>query len=91
MAQIIRNLDLTDVVWSGDPFTWSNHRAYEHLIRVRLDRALANTRWHKNFPPAQLTNLISIGSNHDAILLVTNQANTNKIRPFRLFEYWLAH
>lgn len=91
-VQCICNLGLTDVVWSGDPYTWSNHRHGDSLIRVRLDHALSNSTWHENFPLAQLNNLFPVGSDHSPVLLITESTSIRKKnKPFRLFEYWLGH
>ncbi|XP_026420047.1 uncharacterized protein LOC113316030 [Papaver somniferum] len=90
-TQCIRNLGFIYVVWSGDPYTWSNHRQGDSHIRVRLDCALANTTWHDNFPSAQLNNLLTIGSDHAPVFLNTEGNVRSRDKPFRLFEYWLGH
>jgi hypothetical protein len=37
--------------FTGDPFTWrNNHHVAASYIRERLDRAVANSTWHNNFP-----------------------------------------
>ncbi|KAI3909555.1 hypothetical protein MKW98_013972, partial [Papaver atlanticum] len=41
--------DLVDVKFSGYPYTWNNHRQSNHLVEEKLDRALANTKWHDIF------------------------------------------
>ncbi|XP_026451666.1 uncharacterized protein LOC113351991 [Papaver somniferum] len=87
-SQIIRDLGFTDVMYSGDPFTWSNHTSGEQLIRVRLDRALVN---NECFATAHLSHLLPVGSDHALIMLSTDSVSYHVNKPFRLFEYWLAH
>lgn len=90
-SQVIREMGLTDVMKSGNPFIWSNHKKGESLIGVRLDRALANSLWLAHFSDALLTTLVPIGSDHAPVLLNTNPQSIKLVRPFRLFEYWLGH
>lgn len=44
--------DLYDIQSSGDPLSWRGKRG-DHLVRCRLDRAVANTAWAELYPTAR--------------------------------------
>ncbi|KAL8523139.1 hypothetical protein ACS0TY_013203 [Phlomoides rotata] len=52
------NLGLQDLGFSGLNFTWSNGRAGDANILVRLDRALASADWRSLFPGARVIHLL---------------------------------
>ncbi|KAI3969343.1 hypothetical protein MKW92_039943 [Papaver armeniacum] len=81
--------DLLEVKFSGYPYTWSNHRQNDNLVEANLDRALANTRWHENFPTTTTYSLTAFGSDHTPILMNTNPADKNFKKPFRVYENWI--
>ncbi|XP_026458433.1 uncharacterized protein LOC113358938 [Papaver somniferum] len=87
----ILNLDLTDLGFTGCPFTWSNKRKGHALTEQRLDRGLANDDWIAIFPNTTITNLLAIGSDHHPILLNSNPHSKNGKIPFKFFGPWLDH
>ena len=55
--EALEECDLTDLGFSGDPFTWRNNsHTSENCIRERLDRAVANLEWRTRFPTARVVN-----------------------------------
>lgn len=63
---------LRDVPFTGNPFTWSNHRKNQHLVKTRIDRALANNEWFIMYKDSIINNLLPHGSYHAPILLHTH-------------------
>lgn len=59
--------ELYDLQHSGDPLSWRGQRG-DHLVRCRLDRAVANTAWAKLFPTARCRYLEYEGSDHKQLL-----------------------
>ncbi|KAL0014567.1 hypothetical protein SO802_001636 [Lithocarpus litseifolius] len=49
---VIEENGIIDMMFSGNPFTWSNKREGLANIKERLDRAFANDRWRFLFPRA---------------------------------------
>ncbi len=55
---------LQDLGFRGPEFTWSNRRVNGDLVRVRLDRCIANEEWLSLFPRVQVSHVIVSSSNH---------------------------
>jgi hypothetical protein len=53
----------------GPEFTWSNRRLGSALVRVRLDRAVANPEWFQMFPSAVVSHLVVPSSDHMGLLV----------------------
>jgi hypothetical protein len=60
---------LVDVGFSGPMFTWSNKQEDEHLVRVRLDRAVVNGECQELFNDCTVENIVTTTSDHYAILI----------------------
>ena len=52
---------------SGDPLSWQGQLG-DHLVRCRLDRAVANSLWAENYPTARCQYLDYEGSDHKPLL-----------------------
>lgn len=85
----VGKLDMSSVNFVGNPYTWSNKRSGTDLILERLDRAMANTEWFSYFPNVIVYHLVSIGSNHIPILLVTSRNDNPTRKPQRFNKCWL--
>ena len=59
--------DLFDLRHSGDPLSWRGKRG-DHLVRCRLDRAVANNLWAENYPTARCQYLDYKGSDHKPLV-----------------------
>lgn len=51
------NAGSMDLKYQGPDYTWSNCREGIHLIRERLDRALADSEWITQFSNTQVMHL----------------------------------
>jgi hypothetical protein len=75
-------------------FTWSNKQDDEHLVRVRLDRAVVNSEFLERFDDCSVENIITTTSDHYAILIRLQSSGVqNNRRPvqngFRFEAAWL--
>ncbi|XP_058755632.1 uncharacterized protein LOC131628842 [Vicia villosa] len=88
--EVVGDCDLTDIPLEGHPFTWTKSRGVPHMIKERLDKALAVSSWLQLFPSAKLQNLIATHSDHSPILLNCDlwQRCHNR-RTFRFENWWL--
>ncbi|KAJ7965492.1 Ribonuclease H [Quillaja saponaria] len=90
----VQELNLTDLGFSGYPFTWSNGRADSHSIEERLDPYLVIQCWLNKFPSAKVTHLVRFQSDHAPISLTTDnlvRVGRGNKRSFRFEAMWLSH
>lgn len=66
---------LRDIASKGSPFTWSNKRYGNNLIKERLDKFLCTQDWTKIFKGAVAYNVEVYGSDHLAIVIYTCKHN----------------
>ncbi|KAI3931145.1 hypothetical protein MKX01_029335, partial [Papaver californicum] len=78
----IRQLALINLGYTGDQFTWSNHRKEPNLVMCRIDRAMVNNLWTSKFGNSRLIHLIDHGSDHRPIMLKTDTEAYNKHKQF---------
>jgi hypothetical protein len=84
----MNSLGMIDLGFSGNPFTWSNKRRDDHLIKERLDRGITNPKWVHLFPHFSVRHLPAQSSDHNPILLDTAPSDLSLPRPFRFEEFW---
>ncbi|XP_073017911.1 uncharacterized protein [Primulina eburnea] len=74
----------------GYPFTWAKSRGTPNAIEERIDRALVAPSWSSLFPQAKLANHSAPLSDHNPILLTTeNKLHYAKRKGFRFENSWL--
>jgi len=86
--EFMDSFGMVDLGFSGNPFTWSNHRQGFDLIKERLDRSIANNQWIHFFPNYSITHLPAHNSDHNPLLLDTSIPLPSLPRPFRFEEFW---
>jgi hypothetical protein len=87
--------ELADLGFEGRSWTFEKKVAGGTFCRVRLDRALATASWSSMFPPASVTNLTGVTSDHGPILLrwyeTASQRRDTNDRIFRYEVMWEGH
>ncbi|KAL9665225.1 hypothetical protein QQ045_020638 [Rhodiola kirilowii] len=74
------------------PYTFSNHREGELEVQARLDRAIADDNWMRNFPRASVAHVHLHASDHQLLVLETDGKCQKSRRKFFRFEVmWLDH
>ncbi|KAH7842466.1 hypothetical protein Vadar_005620 [Vaccinium darrowii] len=86
--EFVDECGLTDLGFSGHPFTWRNNRLGEGLIQERLDRVLASHSWCNLYNYAAVSHLNTVGSDHLAIKLFLNPNAPKPRVPFRFDARW---
>ncbi|XP_019189008.1 PREDICTED: uncharacterized protein LOC109183382 [Ipomoea nil] len=67
--EVLQECDLSDLGMSGYEFTWEKGRGTEHWIEERLDRAVASTAWCNTYLATSVQNILTLNSDHSAIIL----------------------
>ncbi|KAL0458286.1 UNVERIFIED_CONTAM: hypothetical protein Slati_0455800 [Sesamum latifolium] len=60
----LEDCGLSDLDFQGNAFTWTNRQQPPHLVKLRLDRAVASSSWTRMFPNATVTHLPTHCSDH---------------------------
>jgi hypothetical protein len=92
--ECLSDCGLIDLGYSGPLFTWSNKQDGDDLVRVRLDRAVANGSFMAEYDDCTVENLITTTSDHLAILVKLQsfaaQADRQPVKSgFRYEAAWL--
>ena len=74
---------------NGGTFTWSNYHEIPTL--ERLDRILISEDWENMFPLTTLRTIAREMSDHNPLLLCTDQERVRKTKPFCFENDWLKH
>ncbi|KAH1057929.1 hypothetical protein J1N35_035994 [Gossypium stocksii] len=86
-CDFVDSTKLHDLGFRGPAFTWHQGNLFE-----RLDRALGNEAWLKNFPNRLITHLLNIKSDYKPIFLnLKLQLTLSRGRPFQFLVGWTKH
>ncbi|KAL0411811.1 UNVERIFIED_CONTAM: putative mitochondrial protein [Sesamum latifolium] len=88
----LENCNLSDLGYTGTPFTWNNRHRHPDTVYERLDRACANPAWIQRFQHATVSHLHTNCSDHNPILIKVARPPSNrrqKSRPWRFEAAWL--
>ena len=81
---VLADCGSVDLGFVGLPYTYDNGRDGNANVKVRLDRAVAETRWRDLFNDATLHHLVSSRSDHCPLLLEIKKESWEKHKP-RIF------
>lgn len=81
----LADCDLTDLGFVGLPYTYDNGREAAANVKVRLDRAVADTGWRDLFGDAKLHHVVSSRSDHYPLLLEVRKENWERHK--KVFRY----
>ncbi|KAH7840713.1 hypothetical protein Vadar_020566 [Vaccinium darrowii] len=85
----VTNLEAVDLGYSGYPFTWTNRRGGNGMVKERLDRVLASPSWSLQYDRAKVQNLFPVGSDHATLLVDTRPPKFTGHRQFRFDNRWV--
>lgn len=77
---IINSHELRDIHINGGLYTWSNNQSDPTL--EKLDRILINEEWEKIFPLTNIRKIPRYLSDHNPLILSSEQENTTKSKTF---------
>jgi hypothetical protein len=85
--EVLYDCDLTDLGFSGIPYTYDNKRQGRANVHVRLDRAVACPAWRDMFADSGVQHLVSPVSDHCPILVqIEREVRVPQRRPRRQYE-----
>lgn len=89
----LADCELSDMGFTGCPFTWSNNQTDPRTVRCRLDRVCANVEAMELYPEAYVEHVEHPGSDHIPIVLKLHRPaplrNVSRCRPFRFEAMWV--
>ena len=86
---IINSFEMRDLTLNGGNFTWSNNQWDPTL--ERLDRVLMSEDWEQIFPLTNLRKIPRLMSDHNPLLLCSDQEKVQTSRPFCFETSWIKH
>ena len=89
--QVLSDLQLCDLMASGQQFIWMNTREEDSFVMERLDRAFACTVWINHYHLYYLRNLPINRSDHGPIILDFEHQTPFRNRHLRFKQMWITH
>lgn len=65
-------MEMGDIKFRGEVYTWENNRENEEFIHERLDRFFGSTEWLLHFDKAEVRHITRKASKHSLVLLDSN-------------------
>jgi hypothetical protein len=85
--EVLYDCDLTDLGFSGLPYTSDNKKHGRANVRVRLDRAVACPLWRDAYADSEVQHLITPVSDHCPILIqIEKEVRVPRRQPRRQYE-----
>ncbi|XVE67825.1 hypothetical protein DITRI_Ditri09bG0019600 [Diplodiscus trichospermus] len=86
----IQKLSISDHVFSGPFYTWSNHQTENFLAR-KLDKVLVNDLWIISFTHFKVEFLPLGDSDRCPSFIQLNKGSHSPPKPFKFFNFWARH
>lgn len=83
LLNFMNRMELVDLGYKGQVFTWSGRRGEGLLVQERLDRCLIDVAWQETWPCSVATHLPTIGLDHCPILLEIEVKCAPHGKPFK--------
>ena len=93
----VNDCGFTDLGFHGLPFTWDNRQEGDRNVKVRLDRALGDSRFMAELGDSEVFHLPLAESDHAGLLVEVRQRETSdrwsrkRPKPFRYENMWKSH
>lgn len=76
------HVELKDMKWWGQKFTWWNKQEGNQKIECKLDRVLGNNKWNLMFPWSDANFLLPRVSDHSPSVVDTGEKKDMRPKPF---------
>ncbi|XP_019234473.1 PREDICTED: uncharacterized protein LOC109214949 [Nicotiana attenuata] len=87
----MQTLNLHELTWRGDYYTWSNKQQGADRVYSSIDRALGNDEWMQEYGHMEAEYRLPFISDHAPMVIsIRTQVPSGKI-PFRFFNVWAEY
>lgn len=69
--RFIAEMEMCDIKFRGNAFTWENNRDHEGYIKERLDHFFGSVAWMEQYNEAKVKHIFRSSSDHYMLLLDT--------------------
>lgn len=90
-ASCIQTLQLNELIWKGDYYTWSNKQDGLDRISSSIDRMFGNFEWMMQWGQVQNEYVLPQISDHSPMLLSISMNTRHDKIPFRFLNVWADH
>ncbi|XP_071680107.1 uncharacterized protein [Lolium perenne] len=91
----LNDCHLSDLGFTGYPFTWDNRRSGDDNVQVRLDRVVCSVAFMEMFPNTSVQHIMIEESDHLALLVKVQEDvrihTRAEPRSFKFEEMWTKH
>ncbi|XP_026383480.1 uncharacterized protein LOC113278979 [Papaver somniferum] len=91
ICNVVNNAGLMDLGFSGSQHTWTSRINGLGPRRARIDMALHNDIWIRDFPDSKVKHLPFPGSDHFPLLLVTEVDVVRPRNAWKFYRCWLQN
>ncbi|XP_026379630.1 uncharacterized protein LOC113274464 [Papaver somniferum] len=89
VCNVVDSVGLMDMGYVGTKYTWSNKTNGKGYKRARIDYALHNSSWVRDYPNSKVLHLPFLGSDHCPLLLITDSFVPRQSKGWKFFRCWL--
>ncbi|XP_019238000.1 PREDICTED: uncharacterized protein LOC109218123 [Nicotiana attenuata] len=90
-AACLQHITLTELLWKGDYYIWSNKQPEVDRVSNRLDRVFGNYEWMMSWGRVETNYGLPQISDHTPMLLTLSSSTWTGRVPFRFFNIWATH
>lgn len=90
-ANCVQSLNLTELSWKGEYYSWTNKQLGEARICSRIDRVFGNTDWMTQWGHVDVTYDLPHFSDHCPMEFTVEEIQWKVKVPFRYFNIWAEH
>ncbi|XP_060210892.1 uncharacterized protein LOC132637893 [Lycium barbarum] len=87
----VQVLNLTEVKWRGEYYTWTNKQRESDMICSRLDRALGNSEWMLDQGHLEVDFKQPHISDHSPMVMSIKLDEQTTSTPFKFYNIWAEH
>ncbi|XP_060182758.1 uncharacterized protein LOC132612661 [Lycium barbarum] len=87
----VQQLNITELSWRGEYYTWSNKQLGTDRICSRIDRLFGNVDWMMKWGHVTTDYDLPHVSDHAPMLLNIQEVQWSIKTPFRFFNIWAGH